>query len=337
MAKTSNSHTRIAVLGLGNWGTALANYLSCLGYSVTGWSIEASVVEGLNQSRRNPKYLSHQELSDSLTATTDISCVSDVDYVLCVVPSKALPEVVKSLPKPSKNPPVLISAIKGFVGSELFTPLQYFNSLGYPSERLAVISGPSFAIDVVSGKPCGVACASESLNVAKQLSEIFRGSMRLYPSEDPTGVELGGILKNVIAVAAGVSDGLKLGDSARAGLITRGLAEIVRLAEALGAKRETLFGLSGLGDLMMTCSCDSSRNRTVGIHLGQGKSLKDIVESLGSVAEGVRTAPLVAQLGEKVGIEMPITAEVNKLLQGEILPEQMADNLMRRPVALEFP
>lgn len=190
---------------------------------------------------------------------------------------------------------------------------------------------------MVAGKPCGIVAASEKEETAKEVAELFLSdSMKVYPSTDPLGVELGGILKNVIALAVGVCDGIGLGDSARAGLVTRGLAEITRLAVAMGAKERTLSGLSGLGDLLMTSTCDTSRNRTVGLRLGRGESLQHIIDTLGSVAEGVKTTPLVMKLAEKYQVEMPISTQASRLIAGEVRPEEIVQILVTRPMRKEF-
>ncbi|MBX7136446.1 MAG: NAD(P)-dependent glycerol-3-phosphate dehydrogenase [Oligoflexia bacterium] len=326
---------RVAVLGLGNWGTALAHHLARKGNEVLGWSVQPEVVEGINRKRRNPVALSDFELSPSFKATLNLEETFDYDYVVMVLPSRALDDVV---PRLKLNPStILVSAIKGMELKHLMTPLQFAEKYLPTPVRMAVLSGPSFARDIVAQRPSGVVAASKQEEVALAVAELFTSDcMKVYISTDPLGVELGGIVKNIVAIAAGVSDGLGLGDSARAGLITRGLAEMVRFAEAFGAHRMTLFGLSGLGDLAMTASSDLSRNRTVGIRLGQGELLPDIVKSLGSVAEGVVTAPLILELAKKHGIEMPITYHVVELVEGRDSPTNMVKALIGRPIKREF-
>ncbi|RMG41293.1 MAG: NAD(P)-dependent glycerol-3-phosphate dehydrogenase, partial [Candidatus Dadabacteria bacterium] len=308
-----SKYQKISVLGLGNWGTALANHLAQAGYLVTGWSIESDIVESINKNHINCRYQSGTTLSSNLRATSELVEALDNQIIVLVVPSDALSDV---LPRVNlEEGSLLVSAVKGLEKSSLKTPLQYARQVLGDKVKLSVLSGPSFAVDVVAGKPCGVVAASEHEEDARLTANIFsHGNMRVYISTDPLGVELGGILKNVIALAAGISDGMGLGDSARAGLITRGLAEITRLAVAMGANEKTLSGLSGLGDLVMTASCDTSRNRTVGLRLGRGEKLQKIIDTLGSVAEGVKTAPLVMQLAENYGVEMPITFEMSRVL-----------------------
>jgi len=335
--------TQIAIIGLGNWGTAIANHLAVKGFKVLGWSIEEDVVKSINDSHRNLRYLSQVELSDNLTATGNLQEALSEETIILVVPSSVLGEIVPRLREMINDGPTrtIISAIKGIEASTLLTPLEYSASVwkdsALESARLVVFSGPTFAVDVVVQKPCGVVAASRDPKAAENTAQLFSCPwMKVYMSDDPLGVELGGILKNVIAIAAGVCDGIGLGDSARTGLITRGLAEMMRLSKAMGANAQTLSGLSGLGDLVMTATCDASRNRTVGLRLGRGEKLPDIIESLGSVAEGVRTTPLVLKLAQEHLVEMPVSVEVAKLLDGQTTPQQMLGNLINRPLKKEF-
>lgn len=326
---------RVAVLGLGNWGTALAQHLAVKGVDVLGWSIQPEIVESINAHRRNPLCLSEIELNPRLKATGELSDVFDFEVVLLVLPSGALAEVVPKLQLRSSA--ILVSAVKGMEMQSVQTPLQFAETNLPQAAKLCVLSGPSFARDVVAQRPAGVVAASKREEVAKTVAELFTNEyLRVYVSTDPLGVELGGIVKNIIAIAAGVSDGMQMGDSARAGLITRGLAEMTRLAEALGAQPMTLFGLSGLGDLAMTASSDLSRNRVVGLRLGRGEKLEDIVQSLGSVAEGVKTAPIILDLANKLGVDMPITYRVVELISGRASAEEMAKSLIARPIKREF-
>ena len=325
----------IAVLGLGNWGTALANHLAWKGHDVLGWSIDDGVPEAINTKHKNPLYLSDFELNPKLKATSVLHDAASRPVLVLVVPSGALQELVPKLELQQKT--LVVSAVKGIDPASLKTPLQIIDQFYPKHSRKAVLSGPSFAKDVVQRKPCGVVCAAQDEAVAKEAADLFSSEWaKVYTSTDPIGVELGGILKNVIALAAGMSDGLNLGDSARAGLITRGLAEMVRLATAMGAHPRTLFGLSGLGDLVMTASVDQSRYRTVGLRLGKGEKLEAIVASLGSTAEGVKTAEPVLRLAREHGIEMPITEHISRLLKGEITAVEGMKALMSRPMKAEF-
>jgi glycerol-3-phosphate dehydrogenase (NAD(P)+) len=281
-------------------------HLATKGFDVLGWSIEDEVVTSINEYNKHPRFHSHIQLSSVFRATNDLSEVLTRDLLVLAVPSSAISEVFPKLV--SRRSPLVVSAIKGLDSKTLLTPLQALKHFGIEHSGAAVLSGPSFARDVVRGLPCGLVSASSNESVARSIADIFSNdAMKVYISTDPLGVELGGIVKNVVALAAGVCDGLELGDSARAGLITRGLAEMIRLARAMGAQLETLAGLSGLGDLVMTATCDTSRNRTVGLELGRGKKLPDILRELGSVAEGVETTPLVLELARKFNVEMPIS------------------------------
>lgn len=323
----------IVVLGVGNWGTALGNHLAKKGFSVIGITDNAHIAESINKTHRNPLCLSEFLLEENFLVTTDTKPASEAEVVLVVVPSSVLPDALKGIF--IKKDAVVVSAIKGFIRDTLLTPLQYCRTV--ISNKLAVISGPSFAKDIISGKPAGVVSASEDESTARQVAEIFGSSkLKVYVSTDPLGVELGAAVKNVISIAAGVSDGLGFGESARAGIITRGLAEMMRLAQAMGADLTTLSGLSGLGDLAMTASSELSRNHTVGLRLGKGESLDTILNSLGSVSEGVSTAPLVLELAKKYKVEMPISSHVDMLIKGRITPKEMADLLMSRPLKKEF-
>jgi len=333
-SQASNS-SKVAVVGLGNWGTALAQHLAAKGLDVVCWAREAQIVEGVNRDHRNPLFQNHVKLHPNLSASAELGCAAAADFVVLAFPSAGLGDL---LPKLRIKPgAIIISAIKGLEMESHLTPLQFAASKLSPGTPLAVISGPSFAKEVILHKPCGLVAASADAQVALRVAELFSSDwMRLYTSTDPLGVELGGILKNVIALAVGVADGLEFGDSARAGLITRGLAEMMRLSQAMGADVRTLSGLSGLGDLAMTATSDTSRNRTVGLRLGRGENLEQIVANLGSVAEGVKTAYVVEVLAAQFGVEMPISAAVARLLRREAPMDQIVRSLLSRPVKSEL-
>ena len=326
---------RISVLGLGNWGTALGNHLANKGYDVLGWCLEEEVAQSINNKNINPQYLTSVVLNPKLKATNNIEDLFDCDYLLNVIPANYLEGVFKKVKVNDKA--IFVNATKGLDPKTLATPIDLAKKFIPNLTHYCVISGPSFAKDIVIKKPAGIVCACDTLSIATQVAKDFSSeSLRIYSSDDVMGVELGGILKNVIAIGVGVVDGLGLGDSARAGLITRGLAEIMRLSFSMGAKKETLFGLSGLGDLVLTATCDTSRNRQIGLYLGQGKSLEEAIVLAGSTAEGVFSAPILKKLAEKYNVEMPISKNILDLLNGEITPMEMYQNLINRPIKSEF-
>lgn len=327
---------RFSVIGLGNWGTALAHHLARRGFDVTGWSANEKIVKGIAGEGRNPIYLSTVDLDPSLKTTSDLQEALAADHIVLALPSHALGEIGSQLATVHQGA-TIISGVKGVVGETLRTPLQFVKDRNPSLSRLVVLAGPCFARDLVLNRPAGVVAASTSHEGAVAVAKAFScATLKVYTSADPLGVEVGGIVKNVIALAAGVSDGLELGDSARVGLITRGLAEMTRLAIAMGGHVRTLSGLAGLGDLTMTATCDVSRNRTVGIRLGRGESLTEIVATLGSTAEAVTSTPLVLELARRFGVEMPITEAVAGLIEGATSPRDLAYALINRPLKSEF-
>lgn len=324
---------RIAVVGLGAWGTALAVHCARLGHSVVGWHRNAHLVSSVSSSGSLPFLGGSIACPTNLSISNDLAACRNTDATIIALPARAWREVL-----PNLEARLLISAAKGLDKETAQTPLSFATKeLKRSPEMLAVISGPSFASDLAGQRPISMVAASSSQETAMEVADMLSSpSVRLYASTDPLGVELGGILKNVIAIAAGVSDALGYGPSARAALMSRGLAEMMRLSCALGADSKTLFGLSGLGDLIMTATEDQSRNRTVGLRLGRGDKIGDITASLGATAEGVTTAPLALELARKARIDVPITEHVVKLLNLEIQATQMASALMTRPLKQEF-
>ena len=325
----------VGVVGLGSWGTALAHHLCLKGCDVTGWARSSEVVDEINKRHFNPKYLKGVRLCHQLKATNNLEEIGGKDIILLTFPSSQLSTILPKI-KISKDT-TIISAIKGFEPETLLTPTQYVSHLGIECKATAILSGPSFARDIAEGRPCGVVLASKEAADAQRCAELFAGdAMRVFTSTDVTGVELGGAVKNVIALAAGACDGLGLGESARAGLITRGLAEMMRLAEAMGAQSKTLAGLSGLGDLIMTATSGMSRNHQVGFRLGRGERLADILKTLGSVAEGVPTTMSVQKLAKKYGIRVTITDCVALVLSAQVEPKEVISSLVVQPVKPEF-
>lgn len=325
---------KIGVLGLGNWGLALAQHLSISGFEVTGWDRNEETITSLALTKKHPHFHPSITISSKISFTENLEkTIKGSEMLVLAVPSHALVSVLdESMNLKDK---ILVSGIKGFVDDSLKTPLQYLSSLSHEI-KLCTISGPSFAYDLIRENPILITAASHDPQTAFLVARIFsQGGLRVYPSEDPIGVEFGGALKNVIAVATGISDGLGFGDSTRAALVTRGLAEMTRLAVSSGAKQETLSGLSGLGDLLMTATSPLSRNRMLGFHIGEGDSIDTALSKLGSVAEGYLTAPKALQLSKKNGVELPITEQIVALFEGKISVRDVAKELLKRPLRAE--
>lgn len=327
------NHT-VGVLGLGFWGTALSEHLARNGAKVAAWTIESEVVEGIAKSRHHPRCFPDHSLHPNISASTEIARALEPEIIIVALPVSAWRDVFGR--DSNFQGKILVSVAKGLEpGSEL-TPLEFLKR-EHGLTQTVVLSGPSFAKDVMVGFPVGLVAGSADPKLSEAIAKLFSaGQLRVYTSTDPLGVELGGILKNVIAIAVGIADGLELGESTRASLVTRGLAEMTRLAEALSAKRETLYGLSGLGDLTMTATSDTSRNRTVGLRLGRGEPLEKIIQTLGSVAEGVYSTPHVVKLGRARGIELPISEGVLAVLEARSTPQEVLKLLVRRPLKAEF-
>ena len=325
---------RIAVIGAGSWGTALAQSLAGSGHEVRLWAYEEEVVKAILSKRENRIYLPGIEISKAILPTSDLSrAVEDARYVLTVMPSHVCRSLYTRMLPFLQQETILISATKGLEEGSLMRMSEVIQ--GVVEKRfnpaIAVLSGPSFAREVAEGHPTAIVVACKDSRVARSVQEEFSSeTLRLYTSSDVTGVELGGAVKNVIAIAAGVIEGLGLGHNPMAALITRGLVEIIRLGRAIGARSETLSGLAGLGDLVLTCTGSLSRNRSVGVELGRGRNLKDIIESTNTIAEGIKTTGATVELAKAHSVEMPITNQVHRILQNEISPRRAISELMER-------
>ncbi|HSJ13677.1 MAG TPA: NAD(P)H-dependent glycerol-3-phosphate dehydrogenase [Longimicrobiales bacterium] len=324
----------IAVLGAGSWGTALASLLADKGHDVTVWSYETDVADAINESHENPRYLRGIPLAPALRASAQLErCVRDVPVIVSVSPAQHVRRVLTQVAPVMLPDALVVSASKGIEMKSLKTMAQVaVEVLPRPAAASACyISGPSFALEVAKGLATAVTIASHDAAAAVRAQEIFQTSyFRVYTSEDVTGVELGGSLKNVIAIAAGMAVGLGLGHNATAALITRGLAEMMRLGVALGANPLTLSGLAGMGDLILTCTGDLSRNRHVGTELGKGRALADVLAEMTMIAEGVDTTRAAYALAQREGIEMPIVSEVHAVLFEEQPAREALDRLMLR-------
>jgi len=324
----------IAVLGAGSWGTALAKVLADKGHRVTLWGRNAAHTAEIEASRQNAKYLPGAMLAPSLHASSDLhAAIAKKPYIVSVVPSHTTRAVLTEAAGAFDPDAIVISASKGIENESLETMDEVMKHTlpGRLGARIAFLSGPSFAKEVGKNLPTAVVVASHDRHSAELGGELFRGDrFRVYTSDDVTGVELGGALKNVMAIAAGIIDGMGLGHNTRAALITRGLAEISRLAVRKGANPLTLAGLAGMGDLILTCTGDLSRNRSVGIGLGQGKKLTEVLAEMTQVAEGVKTTKSAYDLSRKLGVEMPITTVMYQVLYEDRAVKDAVQELMGR-------
>jgi glycerol-3-phosphate dehydrogenase (NAD(P)+) len=325
--------SRITILGAGAWGTALALSLARRGgHHLSLWSHSTALAEQLADAGENLPYLPGFTLPANIEITSDLPrAIFEADVILCVTPSQHLRGVIAHIaPLLTKNQ-IVLSASKGIEETTFLRMSQIVAAAtGNP---FAVLSGPSFAQEVAAGMPTAVVVASTSPQIAQAVQRDFTTStLRVYTNDDVTGVELGGALKNVIALAAGVANGLNLGSNSSAALITRGIAEMTRLAVACGGRRQTLSGLSGVGDLILTCTGSLSRNRAVGIELGRGRQLPDIIAGLnGKVAEGVRSTAAALGLAARYAVEMPITEQMDAILHHHKSPKEAIRELMSRP------
>jgi glycerol-3-phosphate dehydrogenase (NAD(P)+) len=320
----------LTVLAAGAWGTALAIAFSER-HRVTLWTHEAEAAADMLARRENIRYLPGHRLPDGIRIASDFNAaVADAELLIVATPIAGLRPVAQMVSDAGVRVP-LLWVCKGFEAGSGLLPHQVVQEVVGDSMIYGVLSGPSFAAEVADGKPTAVVVATGEAESAGRLArELHCGRLRIYANDDLVGVEVGGAVKNVLAIAAGVCDGLGLGLNSRAALITRGLAEIARLGQALGGRRETFMGLAGLGDLLLTCTGDLSRNRRVGLGLAEGKPLAQILEELGHVAEGVYTANEVDRLARRLGVEMPISAAVTALLEGRMSAPEAVDRLMAR-------
>ncbi len=308
--------TRIAVLGAGSWGTALAIQLARNSHQVRLWARDPDQAGNMQESRVNRRYLPDFTLADNISIHAELEdCLSGADRALVVTPSHAFPETLELL-RPHLKPTIgLAWASKGFEPGSGRLLHEVAEEILGKSMPLALITGPSFAKEVAAGLPTAVTVAANDPEFGEIWAGLLHGSgFRAYYTSDLTGAELGGAVKNVLAIACGMADGLELGDNTRAALITRGLAEIMRLGKAMQADPRTLMGLAGIGDLVLTCTGDLSRNRRLGLALGRGHSVDEAVADIGQVVEGIKTSAETMRLAERMGVEMPITEQVHGIL-----------------------
>ena len=331
---------KIAVLGGGSFGTALAHVLACAGHDISILLRDAILAEEMNTRHENTRYLAGININPSIQATCDATVLKDCECWLIALPCQKQEEILKNYISYFAENTTIINVAKGIVLDKLM-PLSMLIpplfGLETDSSRYAVLSGPSFAKEIVQERPTACVLACEDKANAERLRMLFATNFfRCYSSTDVLGLELGGAVKNIIAIAAGICDGLSFGNNARAALITRGLAEISRLGTTMGASHSTFMGLSGLGDLMLTCTGDLSRNRQVGVRLGKGECLQDIIESMNGVAEGVPTTYAVKKMSTSLGVEMPIVCAVDAILKEEISPRDGLRILMERALKSEI-
>ncbi len=327
--------SRIAILGSGAWGTALALTLAKHGgHTITLWSHGAHISKIIQESAENTAYLPGFALPETIRSTADLAvAVEKADVIVSTMPSEHVRAVYTQLAPLITAEQALVSATKGIEDGTHLRISEVMALVVGRESRIAVMSGPTFAFEVAAGMPTAMTVASKDADLAERVQKDFSSPrLRVYTNDDVVGVELGGAVKNVIAIATGIAAGLDLGHNAMAALITRGIAEVTRLAVACGGRRETLAGLSGVGDLVLTCTGSLSRNRTVGIALGQGRKLDEILKSLGGkVAEGVRTTPAALGLARAHGVEMPITEQMEAILREGKHPRDAMRDLMGRP------
>ena len=325
------------ILGAGAWGTALAVIAARGGHAVTLCARRQPHLEAMGKHRENPTYLPGIEFPKALTLSGNwVEALRTAEVVVMAIPSKFARASI--VPLASAIPPraTLVSVTKGIEQDTLRRMSEMLAEVAPPANRLAVLSGPGFATELAHGKPAALVSASNNPKIAQQVQKLFSvRPLRIYTSGDVVGVELGGAVKNVIAVAAGVSDGLGLGSSARAALVTRGIAEMMRLAEAAGAHRETIAGLAGLGDLVLTCTGELSRNRMLGLSIARGDTISPDADGM-PVAEGMANARAVRTLAERIGVEMPIVSAVYRLLYEGAPANAMVEELLSRELKAEF-
>ncbi len=335
MAEASGK--KACVLGAGSWGTALASLLAANGFRTLLWARREGLASAINQGHENPDYLPGFRLSEEIRATTSLDeALLGAEIVVFAVPSHVMRDTaaqVRQLLEGKAEPKALVSAAKGIENRTQLTMTEVLaQEIPGAAGRVSVLSGPSFAKEVMERLPTAVTVAARDRQVCKILQDAFSTEFfRVYSTLDVVGVQLGGATKNVMAIAAGISDGMGFGTNTRAALITRGLAEMSRLGTRLGANPLTFAGLAGLGDLVLTCTGDLSRNRQVGLRLGRGESIQEILASMTQVAEGVKTSKSLYNLSLKAGVEMPITEHVFRVIHQGMSPRDAVSSLLTRP------
>lgn len=337
MSTQTPSDKRPLVLGAGGWGTAVALMLARAGHSVGLWTRSEAFAKELNETRKNSKYLKDAALPPQIEVSHEIEKLAPArKTIFSVIPTQHLRKTLSQIIPHVDRDCLWVSCSKGIERGTLLMPTQIISETA-ETDRTAVLTGPSHAEEVCEDLPTTVVAAAKNINEAQTTQSYFDAtSLRVYTNEDPIGTEIGGAIKNVIAIATGISDGLGFGDNSQAAIITRGLVEITRLGLAMGAKRETFSGLSGMGDLITTCTSQHSRNRTVGFRIGKGETLNQILSTTQTVAEGVETSKSLHHLNEKLKVDMPISSEVYKVLHENKPAREAVYSLMSRSTKSEM-
>ncbi|MEM8627747.1 MAG: NAD(P)H-dependent glycerol-3-phosphate dehydrogenase [Pseudomonadota bacterium] len=326
----------IGIVGAGAWGTALAQVMATAGHEVVLWAHEPETAAAINEQRCNTSFLPDARLHQQITASTDLADLGSCAPLLLVTPAQHLRTVTSQIRQHVRGPTPLIVCAKGIERGSGALMLDVLREVA-PDMQHGMLSGPSFAHDVAAGKPTALTLACRDATLGQDLLECLGSRpFRLYWTDDTIGVQLGGAMKNVLAIAAGIVAGRELGASAHAALVTRGFAELQRLGLALGARGETLAGLSGLGDLLLTCGSPASRNMSLGLDLGRGRSLADILSGRASVTEGVYTAAAVLELAQRAQVDMPISQAVHAILEGAMTVDDAINGLLSRPMKAEL-
>lgn len=322
----------IAVIGAGSWGTALAITLGNKNHTVKIWDLDNDLVDGLDKDRENKKYLPGIKFNDNMNVVRSVEdAIYGADIVLFSVPAQFFRSAAENAKQYMNNDMTVVNVAKGIEQKTLMTMSQAAEEI-IPENDYVVLSGPSHAEEVGKGIPTTVAVASKDINVAEYIQDIFMtDKFRVYTNDDVIGLELGGSLKNIIALGAGITDGMGFGDNTKAAMMTRGISEMVTLGVAMGAKKDTFSGLSGIGDLIVTCTSMHSRNRRCGILIGEGMNPKEATDSIGMVVEGMFTTEAAYGLAKKMNVSMPITEQIYNVINGTVTPEDAMTALMNRP------